>query len=220
MRRLSLISLGFWFLTLSSVGLADPEEYASPLRFAVELHYGPIKYKSFFLDPATGADVSPSQSAAGFWAEWMPITKWGKIGVGVGYQYVFSRTALFSTGDTGSVSANVASLGASYRLDYFRNQYVVPYARFALAFVIPRQVNTVGSIETKPSNSTQQGTEVAFGGEVLLDWIEPRSAANLDRDQGINNMYLFAEYVSFNSPSSASLNLTTKGLRAGMRVEF
>lgn len=215
MRRL-LFVFSLW--TAAAFGSA--EDYASPLSFGLDIHYSQVKYSGFFVDPLTAADVAPAQSGAGLYFEWLPITRWGKLGLGVGYQYVFNRTVTYSSSDTSKMSANVIEVGATYRLDYFLNQYVVPYGRFALAFVFPHENATVGGVEVKPSHSMQKGTEVAFGGEVLLDWLEPRSAANLDRDQGINNLYLFGEYIKFTSPSGASADLSYSGFRAGMRAEF
>jgi hypothetical protein len=216
------LSLGLCLLlfALPRLARAAPEDYASPLNFALEIHYSPVKYSNSLLDPGTGTSAGLSQSAAGFWAEWLPITRWGKLGLGLGYHYVFSRTTIYSTGDTAKLSANVAQIGASYRLDYLPNQYVVPYGRFALSIVFPHLIETVGGVETRPSLANQKGTELAFGAEALLDWIEPKSAGNLDRDQGINNMYLFAEYVKFTSPTGASADLSYTAVRGGMRVEF
>jgi hypothetical protein len=219
-RFAGLLIIGLVGLVLPPRAEAAPEDFASPLHFAVELHYSPIKFSSYFIDPVTGLAAAPSQSAAGFWAEWMPITQWGKLGVGLGYQYIFDRVAVYSSGDSAKVLAHAAEVGLTYRLDYLRNQYVVPYGRFAVALLFPRLVQTLSGTETKANLASQKGTELAFGAEVLLDWLEPRSAANLDREQGINNLFLFAEYTIFDSPSGASADLSYRALRAGFRAEF
>jgi len=216
MRRLLLL----FALLAGRLANASVEDFASPLRFGLDVFYSPIHYNAFFLDPGTGIDASLSQSAAGFYFEWIPITRWGKLGIGAGYQYVFSRTITYSTGDTSSLSANCVEVGLSYRADFFHDQYVVPYGRFALTTVFPHEVTTVGGVETRPSQPSQRGTQIAFGGEVLIDWLEPKSAANLDRDQGINNLFLYGEYIKFTSPTGVASDLSYSGFRAGFRAEF
>ncbi len=216
MRRLFIL----FVVLFSRLAAADVEDYSSPLRFGLDLYYAPIKYNAFFLDPGTGLDASLNQSAAGFYFEWIPITRFGKLGVGVGYEYIFARTVTYSTGDISKISANVVELGLSYRADFLPNQYVVPYGRFAFAIVLPREITTVGGVETRPTQPSQRGTQVAFGGEVLLDWLEPHSAFNLDKDQGINNLFLYGEYIKFSSPAGATSDLSYSGFRAGFRAEF
>lgn len=220
MSRTVLFLLIVSLVWVSRFATAAPEDYASPLRFAVELDYSPIKFHGLFIDPGTGADAALSQGTTGLWAEWIPLTRWGKLGVGIGYHYVFSRTINFSTGDTSRFNAHLVQLGASYRLDYFRSQYVVPYARLALAAAIPRIIDTSANSETRINLPTQKGIEIAFGGEFLLNWLEPKAALNLDREIGINNLFLFAEYVSFNSPSGSVVDISYRAVRGGVRCEF
>ena len=105
-------------------------------------------------------------------------------------------------------------------LDFLHNQYVVPYGRFALAVAIPRIIDNFGTSETRTNLPTQKGIEFAFGGEFLLDWLEPRAAANLDREIGINHLFLFGEYVSFTSPTGSVADLSYTAVRGGVRCEF
>lgn len=82
------------------------------------------------------------------------------------------------------------SATALIRLDLFRNQPIVPYAGAGYSYLVWSERNP---IEDEQVDGDKQGVTLLGGVQILLDWMEPSRAQDLDAWWGVNDTYLTLE---------------------------
>lgn len=119
-------------------------------------------------------------------------------------------------------------LSAVYRYDYsaiHHNIPLVPVLKVGLDYVLWRAKDSAGDTSSAGGINAVGGTagfHGALGLHFLLDVIDPASAAYLDLSWGVNNSYLFAEYMvtKIDDFGGASLDLSDNMLLFGLAFEF
>lgn len=117
---------------------------------------------------------------------------------------------------------------AVYRYDYSALHHdipLVPVFKLGLDYVFWRAKDSAGDTSTASGINAVGGTmgfHGALGLHFLLDVIDPASAAYLDLSWGVNNSYLFAEYMvtKIDDFGGASLDLSDNMLLFGLAFEF
>lgn len=218
-----LLALGF----LTSLQAAESPEgstvtgadkYATPLSAAVEIVYVPTSYLSYAWQDGSTQSNTLNGFRVNF--EWIPFgdMPYGKpvIGVGAGFSWI-------SNVNIGQVPSDLFVVPVEpylgYRLDYFKNQILVPYGKIGLGYANVREENKVeGGKQTR--SASYLGLDLSVGAEFWLNFIDSKSARNLDSSVGINNVYLLVEYFKSRELGAQYANLSREELRLGMRFEF
>jgi hypothetical protein len=193
----------------------------SPLNFALQLSGLWTTYSKYVADAASNT-VDNSNLAGGFLMEfeWMPITSYGKLGLGTGIGFTTVSGIAFAdgSGNTANLITLPVELYLSYRLDFVKNQWIVPYGRIGGEFQL---ASPTSSTISGGSFLTYEGFQWAAGGEFCLNILEPTTARGLDIWYGINNTYLYFEYVNAMALQAGKQpDLSRTEFRIGLRVEF
>ena len=128
------------------------------------------------------------------------------------------------------------TLGLTYRFDMLATRWsipIVPYAKAGLIGAIwwvtngkdeiANTRNPVSPFEERTGWSTTFGFYYGGGLQFLLDVFSDRMSATMDSEMGVNNSYLFVEYLrhSLNDFGSAnSIELSSDGFTFGLMFEF
>lgn len=121
-----------------------------------------------------------------------------------------------TSADVESLKVGVASLGGTLRLDVLDEQFLVPYVRGGMSYLIfshdgADPVNTFGD---------KQGYYYGGGVEILLDKFEPDRAADLDISHGINDIYLTIEGRRHIMEEEGGFNFSAQAMGLGLRFDF
>ncbi len=153
-------------------------------------------------------------------AYWAPYNGWGTVEIGgqVGFYTKTGAGQLITGGSSGDRTAFRAiptSAVLTYRLDTLGpGGYALPlapYVRFALERYNWWITNGAGA--TTQTGATN-GWSAALGLCLLLDFLDPDAAREMDRNAGINHTYLFTEVRKTKVDdfgSSTSWNLSDRG---------
>ncbi|MDD5223559.1 MAG: MXAN_2562 family outer membrane beta-barrel protein [bacterium] len=199
-------SLLLTIFILSGIGIFWPFTSAqaeSKKTASFSLRFGPFRPDNVEANGPTAnvtwRDVYGGGNSLSFGAEWEReiLQKYGILAIGGEAGWIqASGKSLQGThpprasAETTEFQIAPVGLNLTYRLAYFKNQFLVPYGRAGLDLYAFR--------ERKEGNTTisgyRTGYHFAFGGAFLLDWLSPESGVNLDLDWGINNTYLIFEY--------------------------
>jgi hypothetical protein len=229
MYRISLLVL---LLTMPSFAVTESEltkqrqllesaaaKFESPLEFAFDFSYSPRKYERYVYANAVTSTEAGYGGDVTF--EWIPMTQYGKIGIGVGAGFSVHQNVVIVDADEDEVATLYTlplSVHLSYRADFVRNQILVPYGKVGPSMTFIKQNSGWGYSR----DGIQQFVGLNFGGgiELNLNPLEPGSARALDRSTGINASYLFAEYDVISALGNATYNLARNEWRFGLRFEF
>ncbi|WP_437551904.1 MXAN_2562 family outer membrane beta-barrel protein [Sorangium sp. So ce367] len=192
------------------------ERYASPQSFAFELRFAP--YSPQVDEEFSGAGPygktfgDGQEFYFGVEVDWLPlrIPYVGAIGPGFGWGYTSASAAAFVKGSDERAEAEETSLtimpihlSAVLRADELMRKTgvpIVPYAKVGLGMGL--WTSTSGPVTPKPDGVRGEGitwgTHLAFGGMLALNWLDRRSASQLDETTGINHTYLFGEWMFAN----------------------
>jgi len=240
-----LPALGLLFV-LSSPARADrfvpdAEYHPSPRWWAAELKFGPYKPD---IDTEFSGAAKPYEDTFGsgqhlmfqFGVDVQFLKLHGSLGVGAAFGY-FSVTGKALT-DTGAPSGDDTSLNIMplllqlvYRWDYAAQRWafpLVPYVRAGLVCALWWVTNGAGHLaEFAPGRDARGATwgyQVNLGVAFLLDVLEPAAAKHLDMEMGINNSYLFVEFVHSSIDDFGHSNSWQIGMKysllAGLTLEF
>ncbi|MBU1534080.1 hypothetical protein KKF84_02105 [Myxococcota bacterium] len=216
LHRLSLIVILLAILLPSTAMATNDNE--SPSSWFLELKGGP--FVPNVDDEFSGA--SPFKSIFGdkhsimfkMQMDFLFYKGFGSLGIGA--DLGFYRIVGNALADDGTKSADETALillpigvKLSYRFDYLAKEYnipLVPYVKGGLNYVLWWITEGDGSIASWGEGQTggnasgaTYGFEFSVGLAILLDFFDPQSARSLDQETGINNSYIFGEYVwSFN----------------------
>ncbi len=220
----------------------QPDAGRSSQNFAMEVRvalYNPQvdSDSSLHGDPYAQAFGSSQRYEVAAEFDWqaLRIPHLGTLGPGVGIGYTKSSAIAPRTDGGQPASEETTSLQifpmyavAVFRVDVLmREAHVpfVPYAKAGLGYALWRASNTGGT-------STQNGllgeghtfgTQLAAGLAFSLGVIDPNSSRQLDESTGINNTYIFAEYMMSDLSGigqSHALWVGTNSFVFGLAFEF
>jgi hypothetical protein len=229
---------------LAALVLAGPaalaQEDESPQRFAVELKFGPY-YPDVDTEPGvTGTpyeDVFGDKQTFMFLAEFdwqflrLPGISFG-IGAIAGY---FQDTGKGIDPDTGESAGEETQLkvfpghfDAVVRVDAlprFTKVPLVPFVKAGVSYYIWWVENGrgLGRYEGTTGYGGTWGWNLQTGLMLLLDIFEPSAARTFDQEVGVNNSYVYADFVlarldNFGNPNK--LNLSDMTWTVGVAIEF
>jgi hypothetical protein len=206
----------------------------SPQYFAFELRFGPYwpQVDNQFSEekgPYEKVFGTGPQFYFGLEADFLPlrIPYVGLLGPGLGWGYT-STSAEAKIVSTGKPSGQDTSLSimpmyavAVLRVDeIMRRTWVplVPYVKIGLGFALWKTTegSSTSTYLSEDGNtrytgaSNSAGLQLALGGMLSLNFLDPRSAARLDASTGVNHIYLFGEWMNS--------RLNGLGSRAALRV--
>jgi len=121
-----------------------------------------------------------------------------------------------STSDITTLIMVPLKISLVYNIDQFEKLYnfpLIPYLKAGLQYKLWSITNSIGntaSVDGDTGSGAKKGYYWALGVRLLLDFMDPDSALDFDNDLGINNSYIFAEYLS-----SDVNNFGGKGLMIG-----
>jgi len=239
MRKLALV-----FAMMLFTMPAKAQDYEqSPIRWMWDLRAGmfiPDIDSEFGGGAKPYADIFGSDPKMAWRTElsWQFYRGIGSLAVGadIGFFYRSGKALLedgTKSGDSTSFTMLPAGLKLVYRFDWLQTKYhvpLVPYGKGGLIYNLWWITDGDGSVATwnldggggKARGGTY-GYEFALGLSLLLDFFDPESAGNLERESGINNSYMFVEWTynkSDNFGGDNALRLGGKTWMFGLAVEF
>jgi MYXO-CTERM domain-containing protein len=119
--------------------------------------------------------------------------------------------------------------GLYYRIDQFEKTWdipLVPVVKAGFDYVLWQAEAPNGDAATAGGDEGEGGTygwHASAGLHLLIDWLEPTSAAAFDYNWGVNNTYAFAEYMHMQVDdfgSSDSFNLSDNLWMFGLAFEY
>ncbi len=187
---------------------------SSQVSAGVDLEYTPVSYSNYtWVD---GRNHSNSGNGAHLGVEWIPFgNRIGKVGLGLGIGFYDVSQIQLSSGGLGEIRALPLEAFVSYRLDYWANQWIVPFVKVGPDVTFAR-------ISNMPGNLTYYGLDTTGGIELCLNRLDWDSAKTFERTVGVHNTYLIAEFVKSQRISSAlsGPDLSHQEVRFGMRFEM
>ena len=160
----------------------------------------------------------------------------GKLGLGasVGYSSATGRVQSATPGSQdeipGETSFSIIPLRASllYRYDYSAIHHgvpLVPAVKLGLDYYFWEFEDANGATsvyEGVQASGGKLGWHASLGLHLLLDFIDPSSAAYLDMSWGVNNSYFFAEYLMTRADGfgASGLDLSDDQWLFGLAFEF
>lgn len=216
----------------------------SPQRYAFELRLGPYKPQ---IDEEFGGAQKPFESTfgngKGFYIgaefDWqaLRIPYVGTLGPGFSWGYT-SRSANAKISGTTKDSAEETTLTIMpmylvgvLRIDTLaRNAKIplVPYGKFGLGMGLWSASTDQGVSERDgvTGRGRSWGTHAALGGMLQLDFLEPDIALSFDDELGVNNSYIYFEWMWSNLDglsaieSKPQMHVGTSGWITGLALEF
>jgi hypothetical protein len=240
MRRLTLLSLTVALLALPQIAHAEGSAQTS----AMELRFGTYKPA---IDSEFSGDVSPYEDIFGDESAWLFGAEYdAQIWHGFGSFGLFGSASWgfvsgkgvapegAETSDETTLSMVPLVLGAVYRFDVLAERYKIPFVLTGKLGVdytvwwIRDGVDEItefgdGTGGKLPGYGGTWGLHWAVGLHLLLDFFEPHTAKVFDNEMGVNNSYLFAEYVGYwvnDFGSSKSFDLSHNGVVFGLAFEL
>ncbi len=230
------VALGFVVALMGAI----PARAESPRDMVLELKFGPFRPS---LDSEFGGRASPFKDIMGSGSVLMTqveydyefYNRFGVAAVGATFGYARNRgKARLSDGqpsnDPTTFHLIPLSLSAVYRFDYLAERYRVPFVPHLKAgfdYYIWWITNAEGKVaRAKDGAAGQGGTfggHVTFGMAFHMDFLAPDMAQTFDTDVGVNNTYLFAEYLMAwvnDFGSSRSFDLSSRTFLFGIAFEF
>lgn len=239
-------------LAASSVALAqEPNDiggyrshrtYESPQHWAVELRFGP--YRPNIDEDFSGA--KPYETAFGddhrlyFGVEvdWQAIRipHFGSLGPGAswGYTHMSANARLSSTGEPSAENTSLWIMPmygvGVLRIDVLARDMGIPfvfYGKAGVGYALWSSSNDLGTskVDGVVGKGHTWGTHFAFGGMLLLDNFDQGSANQLDNETGINNTYVFFEWMQskldgFGASDHSALHVGTNTWVLGLAFEL
>jgi hypothetical protein len=185
----------------------QPRQFESPQRFAFEVRFGP--YRPLIDDafpqekPYEAVFGTDRRVAFGLEFDWqlLRIPHVGTFGPGIGWGYTsMSAPALRASGEASAEETSLSIMPmygvGVLRIDHLARQGVplVAYGKAGIGYGL---YWTGNELETQRRGNTW-GTHFALGGMFLLDVIDNHSAREIDNEWGVNNTYVFFEWMVAN----------------------
>lgn len=144
------------------------------------------------------------------------------IGVGFLQEIDFKRTATGAKSDERQMITWVPlSASATARAHFFDEQPLVPYAKIGLDLV-PWDIQTDNTTGGKDKlHGTKWGWHWGVGGNLLLDWIAPKRASQLEATTGINDTYFTVDYrVQRVGAGAQGFDFSASEVTFGLKVDY
>ena len=220
---------------------ARHHKYESPQHFAMELRFAPYRPQ---VDEDPQLHGAPYNTVFGDMArlevalelDWqvLRIPHVGTIGPGLslGYTGMADKAKIKKTGETSGETTSLDIFPmyavAVFRADVFMREAripLVPYVKAGVGLAFYRAYNDGGTsvVGDTPGKGNAYGTHLALGLALQLNVFDRAAARNLDESIGINNTYLFGEYMRSDLTSSTqarALYVGTRTLLGGLAFEF
>jgi hypothetical protein len=212
--------------------------YESPQSGAFEVRFGPYRpnVDNEFGDagPYDRAFGDSTRFLVGLEFDWqaLRIPALGSLGPGFGIGHSRSSGPARFT-DTGEESGQDSTLSifpmyavAVLRVDtLMRNARIplVPYGKLGMGFVLweAGSGGETAEIDGIEGQGAELGWQFAIGAMLLLDFLEPSAATDMDVATGVNHSYLFFELYSSDVDSFGSgLQVGTTTWMTGLAFEF
>jgi hypothetical protein len=183
-------------------------------RFTAEARFGAYYPQ---IDEEFGGAATPyaevfntnPQFYFGLEVDWLPlrIPYVGVIGPGVGWGYTWASAKAKISG-TDRESAQETSLwimpmhaSAVLRVDALRRELgipIVPYGKLGFGWGLwsASTGDETATVDETVGRGTTLGTHMALGGMLSLGWLDPGSSGSLNDTTGIQNLYLFGEWMN------------------------
>ena len=207
-----LAAMGVWAALGAVAAPALAERIETPVDWQVEIKFGPYKPS---IDEEFGGSATPFEDIYGSSDVLMGLVEidyqfWrgvGSFAVGGTIGYALDNgTAIIQGTETKSNDAttfNVLPLQLSlvYHFDYLATQYdvpLVPFVKVGVDYWIWWIRDAAGDTAQFGGGEGSGGTfgwHWSAGLKVLLDWIDEDSSVSFDNEFGVNNSYLFAEFL-------------------------
>ncbi len=230
-----------------ALGGTRHKKYESPQHFEVEFRFAP--YRSMIDDDPALNGKTPFKDTFGTMPrllvaaelDWqvLRIPHLGSIGPGVSIGYTTMGAQATKKSD-GSPSASETSLDvfplygvAVLRADVFMKDFgipLVPYAKAGVGYALWRSYTTGGTSEVDtPGGGTVSGkghtwgTHFAAGLQFQMNVLDPQAARAFDDSLGVNNTYLYGEWMFENLDGlgqTSALRVGTSTWVAGLAFEF
>lgn len=222
----------------------DRQTHASPQFFAFELRLGTYAPR---VDEEFGGRATPYAQVfgadrkffMGLEFDWqaLRIPYLGTLGPGVswGYTSTSSKAKISGTqvdsAETTSFSVMPMSLTGVLRIDAPARGLgvpLVPYGKAGLGLGLWSASNESGVSERDGvyGRGRSWGSHLALGGMFLLDVIDPSSALTFDEEMGVNNSYVYFEWVwsdlggKYVETSKPQMQVGTSSWVTGVAFEF
>ena len=174
----------------------------------------------------------------GAYVDYQLVQDYGSLalGAGIAYKSITGQAVEAESDDETALCMVPLTLGLTYRFDMLATKWsipIVPYGKAGLVAAIwwitngkgevANTRNPVSPYEERTGWSTTYGLYYGGGVQFLLDVFSNRMAATMDSEMGVNNSYLFVEYLrhSVNDFGSAdSIELSSDGFSFGLMFEF
>lgn len=220
---------GVGTLALLAVGLALPgaaqarphEDDQTPRHWNLGLRYGPfLTQDSAPLTDAFGdTDNRLFRLDLGWTSNLLDVD----LGFGL-YSDDGGQTTASGESSVDETSLNAVPFGldATLRLDFVREQPVVPFGRAGLDFWLWNET-WVSKFDTNGGGSTTAGSfgwHWAGGLMILLDGLDAGAASRLENAVGVNDTYLLAEYRQTYILGSDVLDFSGSELTFGLKFDF
>lgn len=187
------------------------------------------------IDSEFGAGSGPYQAVFGDRRGWIVRGDFSKtlfsdygtldVGAGLGYWEIYGRGLSLTnvpTGDGTGLRMIPVRASLTYRFDVFARQLrwfpIAPYGRVSLDryhwWINNGAGDTARSLSGKKGSGATNGYSLSLGAMLLLDSIDPMLARDMDRESGVNDVYLFIDFTkSFISDFGSSSSWTLSGDR-------
>jgi len=185
--------------------------------FGVDLQFVSAAYPNY--EFATGVTNPKAALGVRMAFEWLVLQSYGKLGVGISAGGTVNSN--FAVTDTAVATLYTFPLGAyvSYHLDFFENQWVVPFGKLGANVTIAAQRSNQGM--ARAGTQSFNGLDIGGGIQLNLNNVEKSAARSLDETTGINTTYLIGEIVKTSGLSSGqSPDLSRTEYRIGLRFEM
>jgi hypothetical protein len=203
-------------LTLALLaGLSAPargEVVRTPINWQVEIKFGPYKAA---IDEEFSGSANPFSDIYGDSSVLMGIAEvdfqfWrgvGSLAVGgsIGYARDIGTSIIQGTNTKSNdeTSFNVVPMQLSliYHFDYLAERYsvpLVPFVKVGLDYWVWWFRDASDEVAQVGGSDGQGGTfgwHWSAGLKILLDWIDSDTATSFDNEFGVNNSYIFAEFL-------------------------
>lgn len=200
----------------------------TPVRGNVELRYGIIDIDDEHIDRVY--DKGPHDLLL---AEVGPqIWKVLELDFGLGFLQEIDRKIDAEGVKSGEVTMLTwfpLSLDATFRLQVFDEQPLVPHARFGFDYVLWSEKADDGRGGKITTRGAKTGNHVALGAGLLLDVFARRRASLLEAQTGINDTYLVVEWRRqfvdgrerpWSAPVHDGFDFSGDSVTAGLKLDF
>ncbi len=107
------------------------------------------------------------------------------------------------------------TVSAIYRLRFHEKQPIIPYAEAGAGYFTFMELRGDGDIKFNAAPITF----LSLGASFLLDWLDPKAVRDLDREYGVNHVYLTAEYREILGLNE-TYDFTSRVISGGIMMEF